>query len=146
MGFMVLGYLMGIIFIPKFISQERALLLSSLAGMALLFGVAFSSTSAAHIIAGIPDTVVFVALLGFANALVWPTIWPLALKDLKQHTAKGSALLIMAIAGGAVLPLAFGKVAQITGDMQSAYLVGLVCYFMIFMYAIKWHKMNSWSR
>ena len=146
MGFMVLGYLMGIIFIPKFISQERALLFSSLAGMALLFGVAFSSTSASHIIANIPDTIVFVALLGFANALVWPTIWPLALKDLKQHTAKGSALLIMAIAGGAVLPLAFGKVAQITGDMQSAYLVGLVCYFMIFMYAIKWHKMNSWSR
>ena len=51
----------------------------------------------------------------------------------------------MAIAGGAILPLAFGKVAQITGDMQSAYLVGIVCYFFIFMYGVKWHKKSSWG-
>jgi len=145
MGFMVLGYLIGVAFIPRYLSQERALILSSLAGVVLLFGVAFSSTTESHIIANLPDSVVFVAMLGLANALVWPTIWPLALKDLKQHTAKGSALLIMAIAGGALLPLAFGKVAQITQNMQEAYLIGIGCYFIIFMYAIKWHKLNSWS-
>jgi len=154
MVFMVFGYLVGVAFIPKMLSQEKALIGSALVGILFLFGVAYSSSTSHEIseilwgwssIPTLPDTVTFVALLGFANALVWPTIWPLALEGLGHYTAKGSALLIMAIAGGAILPLAFGKVAQITGDMQSAYLVGIVCYFFIFMYGVKWHKKSSWG-
>ncbi|EHP29555.1 glucose/galactose transporter [Sulfurimonas gotlandica GD1] len=153
MVFMVFGYLVGVAFIPKLLSQEKALIGSALVGILFLLGVAYSSNTSHEIseilwgwssIPTLPDTVTFVALLGFANALVWPTIWPLALEGLGKYTAQGSALLIMAIAGGAILPLAFGKVAQITGDMQSAYLVGIVCYFFIFMYAIFWHKKSSW--
>ncbi len=144
MSFMVVGYLVGVFFIPKFLSQEKALIYSALLGIVLLFCVAFSSSTESHIITGLPDSVVFVAMLGLSNALVWPTIWPLALEDLGKHTAKGSALLIMAIAGGAVLPLAFGKVAQITEDMQMSYLVGIICYAVILMYGFKWHKMSGW--
>ena len=153
MVFMVFGYLVGVAFIPKLLSQEKALIGSALVGILFLFGVAYSSNTSHEIseilwgwstISTLPNTVTFVALLGFANALVWPTIWPLALEGLGKYTAQGSALLIMAIAGGAILPLAFGKVAQITGDMQSAYLVGIVCYFFILMYAISWHKKSSW--
>ena len=154
MVFMVFGYLVGVFFIPKFLSQEKALIFSALGGIVLLFGVAFSSSTSHGIsevlwgwsgVATLPDTVSFVALLGFANALVWPTIWPLALEGLGKYTAKGSALLIMAIAGGALIPLVFGRVAQATGDMQLSYLIGIVCYAFIFMYAIKWHKMSSWK-
>jgi glucose/galactose transporter len=144
MSFMVMGYLVGVFFIPKYLSQEKALFFSALGGIILLLGVAFSSVTESHIISGIPDSVAFVALLGLANALVWPTIWPLALKDLGKHTAKGSALLIMAIAGGALIPLAFGKVAQITGNMQQSYLLGIVCYLIILFYALKGHKLQSW--
>jgi fucose permease len=144
MGFMVVGYLVGVFFIPKFVSQEKALVFSAIFGMLFLLGVAFGSTTESHIISELPDSVVFVAMLGLANALVWPTIWPLALQDLGKHTAKGSALLIMAISGGAVLPLVFGKVAQITANMQMAYLVGIVCYVMILLYRLKWHKMTGW--
>jgi glucose/galactose transporter len=154
MIFMVLGYLVGVLFIPKYLSQEKALILSALGGILLLLGVAFSSTTS-HLISEIlwgwsgvgtlPDSVALIAILGFANALVWPTIWPLALEGLGKYTAKGSALLIMAIAGGAILPLVFGKIAQLIGDMQLAYLVGVVCYLFILIYAIKWHKMVSWS-
>ena len=154
MVFMVLGYLVGVFGIPKYLSQEKALISSALVGILFLLGVAFSSSTSHGIsealwgwsgVATLPDTVTFVALLGFANALVWPTIWPLALEGLGKYTAKGSALLIMAIAGGAILPLVFGKVAQETGDMQLSYLIGIICYFFIFMYAIKWHKMSSWK-
>jgi glucose/galactose transporter len=144
MGFMVAGYLIGVFFIPKYLSQEKALIFSALSGIVLLLGVAFSSLTESHIMSDIPDSVVYVALLGLANALVWPTIWPLALKDLGKHTAKGSALLIMAIAGGALIPLVFGKVAQITDNMQQAYLLGIVCYLIILLYALKGHKMRSW--
>ena len=153
MVFMVLGYILGVTCIPKFLSQEKALVFSAVSGILLLLGVAFSSTTSSVIsetlwgwsgIMTLPDTVTFVALLGFANALVWPTIWPLALEDLGRHTAKGSALLIMAIAGGALLPLAFGKIAQVSGSMQEAYLYGSICYLFILVYAVKWHKMKTW--
>ena len=154
MVFMVFGYLVGVVAIPKYLSQEKALLASATVGILFLLGVAFSSSTSHTIsevlwgwsgIATLPDTVAFVALLGFANALVWPTIWPLALEGLGKYTAKGSALLIMAIAGGAILPLVFGRVAQAIGDMQLSYLIGIVCYLFIFMYAKKWHKMSSWN-
>ncbi|MEA1893533.1 MAG: sugar MFS transporter [Campylobacterota bacterium] len=154
MVFMVFGYLVGVIFIPKLLSQEKALIGSGVLGILFLLGVSFASTSSHAIsevlwgwsgIMTLPDTITFVALLGFANALVWPTIWPLALEGLGRYTAQGSALLIMAIAGGAILPLVFGKVAQISANMQLSYLVGIVCYIFILLYATRWHKKSSWS-
>jgi fucose permease len=153
MIFMVIGYLIGVFFIPKYLSQQKALLASGLVGIALLLGVSFSSTTdntLSEILWGwsgimtLPNSVTFVALLGFANALVWPTIWPLALNDLGKHTAKASALLIMGIAGGALLPLAFGKIAELTQEMQLSYLFGIVSYLFIIAYAVKWHKMREW--
>jgi len=153
MVFMVISYLIGVFAIPKYLSQEKALIGSALVGIVFLFGVAFSSTTSHSLsevlwgwsgIMTLPNSVTFVALLGLANALVWPTIWPLALEDLGRHTAKGSALLIMAIAGGALLPLVFGKIAQISGDMQMTYLYGVICYGVILFYALKGHKMQEW--
>jgi len=154
MVFMVFGYLIGVAFIPRLLSQEKALIGSALFGTLFLFGVAFSSTTSHSVseflwgwssVETLPNTITFVALLGLANALVWPTIWPLALEGLGRHTAKGSALLIMAIAGGALLPLAFGKIAQVSGNMQESYLYGIVCYIVIFLYAVKGHKISSWK-
>jgi MFS transporter, FHS family, L-fucose permease len=154
MVFMVFGYLIGVAFIPKFLSQEKALLLSSIFGILFVFGAAFGSTSSQGIseilwgwsgVATLPDSITFIALLGLANALVWPTIWPLALNGLGKLTAKGSALLIMAIAGGAILPLIFGKLSELLGSMQEAYLIGIFCYVFILIYALVWHKKTSWS-
>lgn len=153
MFFMVLGYALGVALIPKYLSQERALIGSALLGILFLFGVVASSQShwISEILWGwigirtLPNTITFVALLGFANALVWPTIWPLALEGLGKHTAQGSALLIMAIAGGAILPLIFGKISYVSGDMQSTYLMGMICYLFILLYAIRWHKIKSWD-
>jgi fucose permease len=154
MIFMVFGYLVGVAFIPKFLSQQKALIYSTVIGILLLLGVSFSSTTTTTVseflwgwsgIQTLPNSITFVALLGFANALVWPTIWPLALEGLGKHTAKASALLIMAIAGGALLPLLFGKIAQLSQNMQLSYLFGIICYFIILMYAVKWHKMESWK-
>ena len=154
MIFMVFGYLVGVFGIPKYLSQERALIGSALLGIVFLIGVVSSSSEAHWIseilwgwsgIATLPNTVTFVALLGFANALVWPTIWPLALEGLGKHTAQGSALLIMGIAGGAIMPLIFGKIAYTSGDMQSTYIIGVICYAFILMYAFKWHKIMNWK-
>lgn len=83
----------------------------------------------------VPLTVLFVALLGLANSLVWPAIWPLALEHAGNHTKMGSAILIMSIAGGAILPLLYGKVADCL-DAQTAYFVAIPCYVVILAFAL----------
>lgn len=153
MAFMVVGYIVGIFLIPKYLATHRALLYSALFGVLTTLGAVYSSQTQSSIAAFIwgwsglallPDTIVFVALLGFANALVWPSIWPLALDGLGSFTQRGSALLIMAIAGGALLPLVFGKIMAFGVTMQEAYLMLLICYVIIGLYALSWHTKRSW--
>jgi len=143
MVFMVIGYILGVLLIPKYISQEKALLSSAIAGILITIAIVLSSNTDTLIL-NTPNSIMLVALLGLANALVWPTIWPLALDGLGKQTARASALLIMAIAGGAILPLVFGKLAEVSGDFQQAYLVLIPSYLFILFYAIKGHKLKSW--
>lgn len=154
MGFMVAGYILGVTCIPKYLSQANALLLSAISGLVFVAGVLFSSSTDSGLsqlllgwagVPSVPNSVFFLALLGFANALVWPAIWPLALDGLGKFTSTGSALLIMAIAGGALLPLIYGQIAHTTGNSQMAYWIMLPCYAFILFYALKGHKLKSWS-
>jgi fucose permease len=128
---MLIGYLLGIIFIPNYLSQEKALLISGLAG--IIFSCMALVTS------GIVS-VIFIAMLGLANALIYPSIWPLALNGLGLFTKIGSSLLIMAIGGGAFLPLLYGRLADWYSPHQ-AYWMLLPCYLTIIFYALigcKW--------
>jgi len=143
MVFMVIGYIFGVVLIPKYISQEKVLLSSAVSGILITIAIVLSSNTET-LLFDLPNSIMLVALLGLANALVWPTIWPLALNNLGIYTAKASALLIMAIAGGAILPLLFGKIAQMNGDFQQAYLVLIPSYIFILFYAIKGHKLKNW--
>ena len=149
---MVLGYLLGLLLIPRWLSQVAALRWSAALGLLLTTLLLFSSASD-HSVAelmwgwsGIPTTpnsITFLALLGFANAMVWPTIWPLALAGLGSFTARGSAILIMGIAGGALLPLLYGWLAQ-QSSMQSAYALLLVGYAVIGSYAWRGYNRRHW--
>ncbi|MDR7122102.1 sugar MFS transporter [Rheinheimera soli] len=150
MAFMVLGYLLGITLIPNWLSQQQALIASAVAGIAFTAGVLSSDLQSFVLselllgwlnIPAVPDPVMYLALLGLANALVWPAVWPLALQGLGKLTATASALLIMGIAGGAIIPLAYGYLAQQQGN-QNAYWLLLPCYGMILFYAIKGHKLK----
>ena len=153
MVFMVLGYLIGVFGIPKYLSQEKALTFSAIGGFLTITALLFSSEQSNAIstvlwgwsgIATVPDPVALVAILGLSHALVWPAIWPLALEGLGKFTAQGSALLIMSIAGGAILPLVFGQMADIGGDMQFAYVITIPAYLFILYYALIGHKVKRW--
>ena len=87
----------------------------------------------------LPVTVLFVALMGLANSLVWPAVWPLALYGLGNFTKTASAMLIMAIAGGALLPLLYGKLA-VAFSTQQAYWLCVPCYLVIMYYAFIGYK------
>ena len=148
---MVAGYLLGLVLIPRVLSQSKALLISALSGIGLTFMILVANPDTTNLsflwswagFSAIPDVLSYVALLGLANAMVWPAIWPLALAELGKFTAKGSAILIMGIAGGAILPLGYGLLSDGT-DSQTAYLIMLPCYGFILFYALKGHKLRSW--
>jgi len=148
---MILGYLMGIILIPKYLKQADALKICMILGVIFSLGAVLTPASVQFTMPFIdlvtfkplrliiPLTVLFVALMGFANALVWPAVWPLALNKLGKFTKTASAMLIMAIAGGALLPLLYGKLAM-TFSTQSAYWLCIPCYLVIMYYAFLGHK------
>jgi glucose/galactose transporter len=136
LGAMVVGYVIGIIAIPKYLSQAKALTYSAVVG--LVFSVLVLLTDGYA-------SVLFIALLGLANALVWPAIWPLAIHGLGKFTKTGSALLIMAIAGGALMPLVYGSLADLESiGPKNAYLILIPSYLIILYYAVKGHKKTAW--
>jgi FHS family L-fucose permease-like MFS transporter len=127
---MLIGYMVGIFTIPKYISQAAALKLC--AALGIVFTMLAVMTSGY-------TSVAFIALLGLSNSLMWPAIFPLAIDGLGKFTKIGSALLIMAIAGGAILPLLYGKLSE-SWNTQQAYWIMAPCYLFILFYAMKGHR------
>jgi FHS family L-fucose permease-like MFS transporter len=127
---MIVGYGVGIVAIPRFISQERALQVSAVTGVLFALGALFTTGY---------TSVLFISLLGLANSLIFPAIWPLAINGLGRFTKLGSSLLIMAIAGGAVLPPLYGLLADYSSPQQAYWLV-IPCYLFLLFYGMAGHK------
>jgi len=151
MIFMVFGYILGILLIPKFITQQAALTLSAVLGIAITLCILLIDAQSFMIAnalliplggANLPDVLLLIAFLGLANAIVWPAVFPLALSGLGKLTSTGSALLVMGIAGGAFGPVLWGVLSGFT-SLQTGYSVLLPCYLFILFYAVKGHKMKK---
>jgi glucose/galactose transporter len=136
LGFMLVGYVIGIVTIPRFISQQGALRICT------SIGIIFTALSV--FTTGI-ISFWFVALLGLANSLMWPAIFPLGIKGLGKHTKMGSAIMIMGIAGGAIWPLVYGYMKdELHIDFQHAFLYAMVpAYLYIIFFASRGHKMGT---
>jgi glucose/galactose transporter len=135
LGAMLLGYVVGIICIPRRFSQQMGLRVSAILGL-VFSALAFLTTGFAAI--------TFIALLGLANALMWPAIWPLAIDGLGKHIKTGSAMLVMGIAGGAVIPLLYAslKDSPAIGNKLAFFYCMAPCYAYILYYAIRGHKIG----
>ncbi|TKC05684.1 sugar MFS transporter [Pedobacter polaris] len=133
---MLVGYVIGIIAIPKIISQQMALRICAILGVTLTFISAFSTGNVSFY---------SVALLGLANSLMWPAIFPLGIKGLGRFTKTGSAIMIMGIAGGAlVLPIYGFLKDSLSIDFQHAFLYTLLpAYLYIIYFAVKGHKAGA---
>lgn len=130
---MIVGYLVGIVAIPKYITQEKALKFSGILGV-ILGGAALLTSGYVSVLC--------ISLLGLANALVFPAIWPLALAGLGRFTKIGSSFLIMALAGGAVIPLLYGLLAD-EMNPHYAYMIVIPCYLYIWFFATSGHKVRK---
>jgi len=133
---MLAGYVIGIFTIPKIVSQQKALAISAILGIIFSIGVYVSEGYTA---------ITFIALLGLANALMWPAIFPLAINGLGKFTKIGSALLIMGIAGGAIIPLIYTSLrdrAHLSNSL-SFLICMLPAYVYIFYYAVKGFRVGK---
>jgi len=128
---LLLGYITGIICIPKYISQRKALVGSAILSIILVLLTIFTSGMTA---------VVCFALLGFSNAVMWPAIWPLAIDGLGRFTKIGAALLIMGIVGGAILPPLYGMLSKAFDSKQMGYWLMIPCYLYVLYYSMKGYK------
>ena len=127
------GYIFNIVAIPSFISQQKAMFWLTILSMVLVILSVFTTGKTA---------VVCFMLLGFSNAIMWPAIWPLAIDGLGKFTKLGSALLIMGIGGGAILPPLYGKISELINNKQMAYLIMIPAYLFILYYAMAGHKVG----
>jgi glucose/galactose transporter len=124
---MLAGYLVGLVVIPRYVSQERYLGWSALLGAALVIA---ATLTRGYVSIGL------IAALGFANAMMWPAIFPLAVRDLGRHTETGSALLVMAICGGAIVPQLFAQLKQVLPFQLVFLAIMLASYVYIGFYGI----------
>lgn len=128
------GYIFNIIAIPKYFSQQKVLYTFTVLSIILVILSTFTTGYVA---------VICFLLLGFSNSVMWPAIWPLAIEGLGRFTKIGSALLIMGIVGGAILPPLYGKISEIIGNQQVAYLMMIPAYLYILFFALKGHKIGK---
>jgi MFS transporter, FHS family, L-fucose permease len=138
LGGLLIGYIVSIILIPKYMKQELWLSVCAILGLILTICSYFANENAA---------VFCLAALGFANAVMWPAIFPLGIKNLGRFTNIGGAFLIMGIVGGAVVPPLYGwlyEKANIGLDFRSAFVVVMsICYIYIFWFGTKGHKSGN---
>ena len=130
---MVVGYICGIVLIPKYLSQDGAMRICATLGVigSLLIVLLPAQTS-----------IWAIFLMALGCSLLWPALWPLAMADLGRFTKSGSALLTMAIAGGAVVPTLFGALKDSFGA-QNAYWLAVPCFLFIFYYGLAGHKIRK---
>ena len=137
LGAMLVGYVLGFVLIPRIVSQQRYLAWSAVLGMVLTVGAFLTQ---GYVSVG------FVAALGFANAMMWPAIFPLGIHGLGRLIERGSALLIMGISGGAIIPQLFAWLKQ-SYDFQWVFLLLMLpCYLYILYFGLHGHALRPRKR
>lgn len=140
----ICGYILGIICIPRFVSQVTVLRVCTILGAMFTLGILYAEGDVAFMGHVADISIWFVVLLGLANSLVWAGIWPLALDGLGRYTKLGASIMIMGLCGNAILPLFYGHFAD-AYDVRTAYWVLFPCYLYLIYYAVYGHRIRRWS-
>lgn len=142
----MIGYVAGIICIPKYISQQKALVVCTVTGLVLSALVLLTQGIWVHF-AGMDArlSIWFLVLLGIPNSLIYAGIWPLAIKNLGKWTNLGSSILVMALCGNAVMTLSYGALADKVG-LDQAYWLLIPCFAYMIFYSVWGYKIEYWTK
>lgn len=140
----LVGYLCGIALIPKYLKQQKALLICTVTGLVLSLCVIFASGSVELFGMQTDISLWFLILLGLPNSLIFAGIWPLAIRNLGKYTNLGSSFLVMGLCGNAFLPLIYGWVAD-NFDLRMGYWVLVPCFLYLIFYAAVGHRIEHWA-
>lgn len=140
----LIGYLCGIALIPKYLKQQKALLICTVTGLVLSLCVIFASGSVELFGMQTDISLWFLILLGLPNSLIFAGIWPLAIRNLGRYTNLGSSFLVMGLCGNAFLPLIYGWVAD-NFDLRMGYWVLVPCFLYLIFYAAVGHRIEHWT-
>lgn len=141
----LIGYLLGILLIPKVITQKKMLQICTIAG--LLFSLCILFVSGHVRILGLDTdaSIWFICLMGIPNAMIYAGIWPLAIRDLGRWTSLGSSLMVLALCGNAFSPVIYGLIADSWG-LRMGYIIFIPCFLYMIFYAFYGHKIERWKR
>lgn len=141
----MIGYIIGIFLIPKVISQRTALVICSTLGLVLSLLSVLVDVPVVFFGHYINLSLLFLCALGFPNALIYASIWPLSIHNLGKFTKIGSSLLIMGLCGNAIMPQIYGFIAQRT-SFRGGYWVLIPCFLYLIFFALKGYKINYWHK
>lgn len=141
----MIGYIIGIFLIPKVISQRTALVICSTLGLVLSLLAVLVDVPVVFFGHHINLSLLFLCALGFPNALIYASIWPLSIHNLGKFTKIGSSLLIMGLCGNAIMPQIYGFIAQRT-SFRGGYWVLIPCFLYLIFFALKGYKINYWHK
>jgi len=140
----ICGYVLGIIAIPRFISQVNALRVCTMLGIIFTLLIIFARGQVTLLGHTTDISIWFVVLLGLPNSLIWAGIWPLALDQLGKFTKLGASIMIMGLCGNAIIPLFYGYFADVY-SLRNAYWVLFPCYLYLVFYALYGHRIRNWK-
>ena len=146
-----IGYFLGIALIPKYLKQRNALLICSTIN--LIFSVLMITTSGTVNFLGMTTdiSIWYLVMMGLPNALLYAGIWPLAINGLGKYTNLGSAFLVMALSGSAIMPIVYNSFVEVNAHlstfeaMKTAYWILIPCFAYIVWYAVQGHRIKSWK-
>ena len=141
----MLGYLIGIALIPKYLSQKNALVVCTLLGLVLSLCAVLIDAPLTFMGHRINASLLFLNALGLPNALIYAGIWPLAIRGLGRHTKLGSSLLIMGLCGNAIMPQIYGLIAD-NYSLRAGYWILIPCFVYLIWYALHGHKIEYWKK
>lgn len=144
LGCIMFGYLVGVVLIPKYLSQQKALVLCTVTGLVLSFLVVLVCGPVHLFGLGTDASIWFLVLLGIPNSLIYAGIWPLAIHDLGRHTSLGSSIMVMGLCANAIVPLLYAWLVDATGSARTGYWVLIPCFLYMIFYAVRGYKIERW--
>lgn len=141
----MIGYILGIFLIPRFVSQRQALVFCSCLGLILSLCVVFVDCPVVFLGHNVNLSLLFLCALGFPNALIYASIWPLSIHNLGKFTKTGSSLLIMGLCGNAIMPQIYGLIAR-GSTLRTGYWVLIPCFLYLIFFAVRGYKINYWTK